>query len=170
MPDPFGLKAGSTPPSGMANYMMSFHAVPKPHPAFSSYSGLWTPESGLTRVTASSQVFEDEADCRSARRLYEQVKRQLTQVYGSGEVVEVVEEDATWPHEEDFWNALNHSERQHATFWQSENGHNLDAGLNALNLLIFTGDQYDSSQVILSYEFQGFSAPERADEFGLDSL
>lgn len=170
MPDPFGLKAGSTPPSGMANYMIDFHAVPKPHPAFQSYMGLWTPESGLSRVTAYSEIFEEEADCRSARRLYEQVKRQLLQVYGDGTDMEYVDEDGTWPEESEFWNALNHNERFHTFAWRREDGAVLDAGLDKIILMVCTTEQYDSSRITLSYEFEGYSSPERADEFGLDSL
>lgn len=33
-----------------------------------------------------------------------------------------------------------------------------------------TGEQYDGSQVMRSYEFEGFAAPERSDEFEMDSL
>lgn len=170
MPDPFGLKAGSTPPSGMVNYMLAFHTVPKPHPSFQSYSGIWTPEGGLVRVTAYSKTFTDEADCRSARALYEQIKRQLTQVYGPTELIEFVDHDATWSDEEDFWQALNSNERTHGCQWEKDAGARLDAGIVRINLLVVSNDDYDTSQVVLAYEFEGFSRPEVSDEYGLDSL
>ncbi len=170
MPDPFGLKAGSTPESGMANYMVSFHAVPKPHPAFTRYSGLWTPESGLSRVMAYSASVEDENDCRSSRRLYDQVKRQLVQVYGGGQELEYVDPDSAWPEDDEFWTGLSHDVRQHSTLWQRASGAKLDAGLETIQLMILADDDYEKSHVVLSYEFEGFKHPERADEFGMDSL
>jgi hypothetical protein len=170
MPDPFGLTAGSTPPAGMANYHIAFHVVPKPHPAFHNYSGVWTPEDGLVQVVASSKVFEDEADCRSSIDLYERVKRQLEQVYGRPANNEIVNEDGTWPELHEFWNGLNNGDRVHGSRWTQDTASKLDANIAQIDLMIIADDQYDSSHVLLAYRFAGFEGQAPGDEYGLDSL
>jgi hypothetical protein len=169
MPDPFGLKAGSTPPAGMAQYLLSFHAVPKPHPSFQSYHGTWKPDVGLVGVTAFSQKFVDEADCRSARNLYDRVQRQLAQVYGEPEDGEYADPDGTWPDESDFWNALNDNGRFHISSWKRGKA-NLDAGINQIDLMVSPDADYDTSQVLLIYQFDGYGDTGMAPEYGLDSL
>ncbi|WP_141249456.1 hypothetical protein [Sphingobium sp. D43FB] len=168
MPDPFGITAGSTPPAGMAKYHVAFHAVPKPHPAFHNYSGVWTPAGGIVQVLASSKIFADEADCRSARDLYDRIKRQLAQVYGAPETFELIDEEATWPDLHEFWNALNHGERTHFSRWT--NPAKLDADITQIDLMIIAEDQYDSSHVMIVYRFSGYQEQTPGDEYGLDSL
>jgi hypothetical protein len=170
MPDPFGLKAGSTPPAGMANYMVAFYAVPNPHPAFQTYNGAWTPEMGLTRIIATSRSVAGQADCSTSRALYERVKRQLVQVYGNPADVEIIDPDATWPDEKDFWQSLQSGERNHGSRWSLNEGNALDAGIEQIDLMVTNDDEYDVSHVILAYQFEGFQAPEPADEYGVDSL
>ena len=70
MTDPFGVKGNSTPPAGMAKFYVIFHSAPKPHPAFSKYSGVWTPVHGMVRIKATTEYFADEPDCRSAQKTY----------------------------------------------------------------------------------------------------
>lgn len=170
MPDPFGLKGGSTPPIGMAEYVLLFHAVPKPHPAFLQYRGKWSPEHGLTNVFATTKSFEDEADCHSARAVYRQVQRQLESVYGPFDSIETVDQDAVWPDESDFYNALRNDERTHACRWSVDSGARLDAGITTITLSVVANDGYDSSEVMLNYEFPGPSHAGLSDEYGLDSL
>lgn len=168
MPDPFGIKCNSTPPAGMARYMVSFHAVPKPHPAFKSYSGAWTPEQGLVKIFASSDRFEDEPSCQSSRELYERVKRQLTQVYGQPELTEFIGTDAIWPQDDEFYSSLSHGERSHSCSWLDMQ--RLDAGIQQIHLMVVSEETYDTSYVMLSYCFAGHEEGKPSDEYGLDSL
>lgn len=169
MPDPFGLKAGSTPPLGMADYLVSFHAVPKPHPAFQSYSGKWAPDRGLVQVIANSQIFEDEPDCRSSIALYERVKRQLEQVYGTPCSVEFLDDDPLWPDASDVWQSLNHGERSHGSRWDTET-RTLDSNIERIDLMVVADEAYEASHVILAYSFLGAQDGGPGEEYGLEAL
>lgn len=168
MVQPFGLEPGSTPPNGMANYHIDFETVPKPHPAFKSYAGIWKPGRGLTMILGTSERFSDDRTAIGARQLYEQVKRQLSQIYGDPDVHEFVT-DEYWDDENDFCMTLGNDERFHLSRWtQSE--HALDERVQNIQLSVRSDDGYEESHVCLSYSFSGNEDSPDADEFGIDSL
>ncbi|MDF2096121.1 hypothetical protein [Aquibaculum arenosum] len=168
MAKPFGLEPGSTPPSGMATYHIVLHSVPKPHPAFKSYMGSWTPERGLVRVMGTSEHFGEDSTASTARRLYDQVKRQLTQVYGSPQENEFVS-DSVWAEERDFCSALANGERSHASLWE-RGVHGLDSDIQRIFLAVVSDDGYETSNVSLMYDLPGYEDEAAGDEYGLDSL
>lgn len=168
MANPFGLEPGSTPPSGMASYHIVLHSVPNPHPSFKSYMGSWRPEHGLVRVMATSEQFGDDSTASSARRLYDQVKRQLTQRYDNPESNEFVS-DEVWAPEKDFCMALENGERAHACIW-TRLDNQLGDDLEKIFLMVNSDDGYETSSVSLIYEFPGFDEATVGDDYGLDSL
>jgi hypothetical protein len=170
MPNPFGVEAGSTPGSDQASYLVMFHAVPNPHPAFTTYNGTWSPEEGLSRINASSQNFGDDPGCYSARALYDRVRRQLEQVYGPCDVIETVDPDGIWVDDADFWNSLNSGERTHAAIWSEDAGSRLDAKLQRISLMLAATAEYHESCVMLSYDFENQVVSGPSDNYGLGSL
>ena len=168
MANPFGLEAGSTPPSGMAKYHVIMQSVPKPHPAFKSYMGEWKPEAGLVRILGNSDRFDDDSSALSARRLYDQVKRQLVQLYGQPDEIEGVSEDG-WEEEKDFCMAIENGARSHACQWNSKE-HALTDNVEKIFLMVGTDDGYQTSHVVLIYDFPGFEDELTGDEYGLESL
>lgn len=168
MTNPFGLEPGSTPPSGMATYHIVLHSVPKPHPAFKSYMGSWKPERGLVRILGSSEHFRDDPTASSARRLYDQVKRQLTQLYGQPDVSEFVS-DEVWAEEKDFCMSLENGERSHASLWE-DGKHRLGDEVEKIFLMVASDDGYETSNVTLIYDLPGFEDEIVGDEYGIDSL
>lgn len=170
MPNPFGLEAGSTPDAGMADYLVVFHAVPKPHPLFFEYSGNWRPGKGLVEVVAKTKVIEDDESCYQTLKIYDQLKRQLSQVYGAGDVQEYLVHDSIWDGADEFWQSLHSNDRVHATKWDARTGAELDAKINRIYLSVMNGYQHGSSYVFLSYEFEGYEKAELADSYAIGSL
>jgi hypothetical protein len=168
MADPFGIKANSTPPVGMARYLVRFHSVPKPHPAFSNYSGTWTPAHGLVQIRASSEPFTDEKNCSSARALYHQVKRQLIQAYGEPADHEYLDNESRWQGDNEFWQSIENGDRIYTTDW-TEEACKLRDGIRDIHLGVITDSVYDS-YVLLSYNFEGVNEDGPSDDYGLDSL
>ncbi|VWX57317.1 hypothetical protein [Sphingorhabdus sp. 109] len=168
MANPFGIEAGSTVPSGMATYHVILHSVPKPHPAFKTYSGIWKPEAGLVRILGQSETFTDDSYASNALRIYDQVKRQLSQIYGPPKVDEDVIDD-TWSDPKDFCMALENGGRNHACRWMLGT-HDLTDDVQHIMLMIATNDGYEMSHVMLDYEFSGCDDDNAGDAYGLDSL
>ena len=168
MANPFGLEPGSTPPAGMATYHLVLHSVPKPHPGFKTYMGSWRPDHGLVQVSASSDQFTGDPSAASARKLYDQVKRQLTQRYGEPQSNEAVT-DEIWADEREFCSSLGNGERDHACVWTKDD-HQLDDNLNQIFLMVNSEDSYETSSVSIMYEFPGYDEVTSGDEYGLDSL
>lgn len=169
MPNPFGLKSGETPDSAVASYVVTFHAVPNPHPDMKDYSGLWQPERGLVSVRASSSVFDEDRYGSKALALYDRLKRQLTSVYGSAEAAEFIDDDATWDDNDEYVASIFHEERFHGTIWNEEVGSKLDAGIKKITLMI-DAHSNDAASVTILYEFtKGLSfAP--GEDVGITSL
>lgn len=170
MADPFGLKAGSTPPAGAADYFVVFHSVPKPHPSFQSYRGFWNPDRGLTRIMAQSTTFEDDPYCASSRELYDRVKRQLTQLYGAPENLEYLDDDGRLADADEFYSSLQHNERSHCSRWATGDGHALEDQVAEITLTVAADDTYNASFVSLTYKFEGHDRGGPSDEYGLESL
>ena len=168
MANPFGIEAGLTPPSGMASYHVILHSVPKPHPDFKHYSGVWKPEFGLVKILGTSERFLEDSTASNARRLYEKVKRQLTQIYGTPSEHEFVTSDV-WEEDKDFCFTLENGDRVHASIWEM-GSHNLQDDIQKIFLMVNSDDGYETSTVSLSYDFPGLEQEAVGDEYGIDSL
>lgn len=167
MPNPFGLEFGSTPSAQVAEYLVAFKTVPRTHPDFKEYDGMWSPKAGLIGVDARSDVFVDDSRCIQALSLYDKVAKQLETVYGVPEIYESLDADAVYDGDKYFFDSLRNKERMHFRIWNRADGANLDAGIEEIRLSIFVVD-HESTQVLLSYEAKGCSDAD--EDFGSDAL
>tara|TARA_R110002049_G_C8933069_1_gene544325 strand:- start:60 stop:584 length:525 start_codon:yes stop_codon:yes gene_type:complete len=157
MANPFGIEASSTVPSGTATYDVTLHSVPEPHPAFKEYSGIWKPENGLVSITGKSETFRKDPSASEARRIYAEVKHELTQLYGQPfEDEEISDED--WPEDLGFCSAIENGARSHTCDWDLGT-HDLTDNVQNIMLTIVSDDGDEKSQVWLEYGF-----PECKDE------
>ena len=150
MPNPFGLELGSTPGSDVAKYMIEFKSVPRGHPDFKRYAGIWNPKKGLTSIRAFSQTFEDDTYASESREIYGRIKRQLTQAYGECSSAEGTTRHLRGDDHSDFVSEIERGDRVHASEWSLESGAALDANISHIDLRV-VGIEYDKSFVALTY-------------------
>ena len=156
---PFGLKAGltldevrrvATLTASDVDGVYRSTDVPKPHPAFESYSLYFSTKSGLCAITSIGKDIEAGQTGSEVRTEFSGIEDGLTSKYGKGKRYDF----ATGLMDEmQYWMiALSDKNRTLATFWAPDSGSTLPADISSISLQAHALDM-STGYVNLRYEF-----------------
>jgi hypothetical protein len=167
MPNPFGIELGSTPQDKDATYSVTFRSPARPHPAFSTYTGAWSPTEGLVAVTATTDAFEDDDFGTRTMETYDALKAQLAQVYGPFKEVRYVE-DHIDEDDDGFLYHLEENERRYSSTWNGTAASRLDANIDEIILTVAATEP--GPVVLLEYRSKRFNKITSLNMIGMDTL
>ena len=165
---PFGVELGAPIASldavGQEN-KFDFRSVPKPHPLFTNYSGWQTATHGVCRVLAISAPIENDSFGIASREKFEKVKTALTEKYGPGRAIEVLQPGSIWQDPKYWMMSIYKNERTHGADWEQVNSNGEEYGLIQLWVM---GGTSSSSAIALEYRSKNFDACNKEIESGLN--
>ena len=126
----------------------SFKSVPKPHPAFESYFGWQSAESGVCRVMAASTEFENDRYGANVRNSFDKLGKALSEKYGVARSIEVLKSGSIWNEPRDWVMAIRQNERTHAADW--ENAKSGDESYSLIQIWVEAASS-DTSFIMLEY-------------------
>ncbi|MGA2388142.1 MAG: hypothetical protein ABSF97_04240 [Candidatus Sulfotelmatobacter sp.] len=168
--EPFGLRPGMTWDQvlsvvGSASlkhakdnvYILT--TVPKPHPDFDEYVLLFFPPKGLVKMMAYSKKIQTNGWGQEVGSKFEEVYGAMSSKYGSGKKLDFLRSGSLWEAPQYWMMGLLKDERTLAAYWDPTP----DARVTLISLTAKALAQ-DEGQLVLMYEFDGFSEYSKAQE------
>lgn len=148
---------------GLESYITT--KLPKRHSLFKNYI-LEFGQNGLISIVGSSEIFTNDRAAQAARNAYDNVKKQLTEKYGTPVVYERVNPDGLWKKDSEFAMSLLKHDRQHGCEWTK----NLPDDLKLIRLMILP-ESSDKVTVAVYYQYKNIEESQKAqEEMEKDSL
>ena len=133
--------------------VMMLSTAPKPHPDFSVYMVMVSPDKGLLKIVALTPMIATNVFGEALHAKYDGVQKSLTEVYGTGKSADLVREGSLWTDPQDFMMGLMKEDRVLETVWLFQQPKNHIVGM----VLEATARSTEEGRLTLSYEFEGFS-------------
>ena len=118
----FGIVYGGELPSGAVDVDDGYFTVsspPKPHSLFELYMVKYTPETGVCRITAGSENFENDKYGNKVTVAYDKLVKTLDKKYGpNGDSIERLNPNALWDEADEFAMSLVKGDRTHGRWFE----------------------------------------------------
>jgi len=163
MAGPFGLDKGQTKSSldiddpTEPSQVYTLRSVPKPHPAFRNYFAAVGEQSGLCRINAATETFDNDKYGSEARSKVEEIGAQLANVYGKSKSLDFIRSDGIWKGDDEWVMSIKQNERTYAKLWDAQSGAKLKDGLTRIGLIVRAASA-DEAFVVLEYDFDNIDA------------
>lgn len=144
------LKAVPQNKPGIEMYLTT--NMPKRHSLFKEYLLIFG-NNGLVSIGAFSNSFQNDKSAKHALVAYDNIKKQLTEKYGTSKSLEFFISDGIWKKDSEFAMSLKQNERQHACEWTQ----NLPDDLKLIRLMII-GESSSSVKIAILYEYTNIDA------------
>jgi hypothetical protein len=160
---PFGITFGAAPPTSFERFDNNFaysDLTPYPHPSFSHYNCLFSAGTGVAKVCAYSEPFENDEYGASARNALQRVEEQLVQKYGEPEYIDILKSGAIYTEPRDWIGSIRYGERTFACLWE-RGKQKLPDELDSIVLSLGCNDDLG---VKLTLAYEGVTLPKVLDE------
>jgi hypothetical protein len=136
---------------GVKDDSIEFTKAPKSHPAFESYTLIFSPTQGLLKIIAYGNDISTTVFGSEVRSKFEDMKEALTATYGRPQVIDHLPSGSIWKEPEDWMMGLLKKERTLAADWTTDKYNLMGIVLEAKAL------SREKAFLILVYEFQGWN-------------
>ncbi|HEV7674427.1 MAG TPA: hypothetical protein VGQ12_07850 [Candidatus Angelobacter sp.] len=165
---PFGFEAGMTKEQVIAKVgqkairhvdgdVMFLSIAPTPHPDFSEYLLMFSPQNGLVKLVAYTDHIKTNKNGDQLMEKYQAVKAAVTAKYGKPQSFNNLVEGSIWTDPQDFTMSLVKSDRTIMSAWESGESAILPDHIKIIALEVQALNS-ETGQISLGYELEGFSA------------
>lgn len=156
---PFGLEMGQ-PLSELdvksSGPKVRLNSVPKPHPDFTTY-GVWASDkTGVCKIKAFSESFDDDKYGNSVRDAMLRYVDAFDEKYGSHEKVDFLRDGALWSGPGEWVMAIKQNERVYGFYW-NELTHGEEDNLGYIEMIVFPFSS-DKAAIGLEYRSKDYDA------------
>lgn len=166
--DPVSKHAGKRYEDSATLYEVS---VPNPNPEFDLYMATAAPGVGICRVVGLGKTYENDEYGTSARAAYRRLKSALAARYGNSKEFDFLRAGAIWDEPREWVWSVYKKERSLSSFWDSQEGSNLPAGLTSVTLQTKSVNPSSGAYLTVTYEFDNLdrcdAVKDKADQRGL---
>nr|WP_234706364.1 hypothetical protein [Sinorhizobium meliloti] len=159
---PFGIEQGQSKDSLRIFHEPSHYGVyklctvPRRHPAFEVYSAEISETVGVCRVNAGSVMFTADRLGTKVRAKFDEIVRELEDIYGQGKDFKSLKEGSRWSEKRDWVMSVTENERTYRREWSVAYGSRLKDGISRINLAVH-GLGEDVSFIALEYAFENYT-------------
>ena len=126
--------------------------VPKPHPLFTAYAVMVTPDQGLCAITATSETLNTDRFGEDLSATLDRIADQISSVYGWGLKVDELKKGALFDQPEDWTLSLLTGDRKAMYFWSRSVPSEMRPAVDAIVLKLISDGQ-TSGHLSLNYYF-----------------
>lgn len=157
---PFGLQSGAP----LSSYdtspledpgLYAFNSVPKPHPSFDTYRGIFHSSTGLCQIQAGTPIVTTNVYGSKAIQEFDALVASISTRYGKSERFDFLMEGSIWSEPGDWTMALKKDERKLQVWWDKESGSTVPDDIESIQLKAI-GLSRDAVFFMLNYRFTNF--------------
>ncbi|MQP65564.1 hypothetical protein GE253_09420 [Niveispirillum sp. SYP-B3756] len=127
----------------------------KTHPAFESYIANIHPDTGMCMIRGVGITKRNDKYGIEVRRVFEDLREQLSRVYGSSDLFNHIKTDGIWKDDDEWMMAIYKKERSYQASWDNESHAQLKDGI--IEILLSVSALSDSSgYVTVQYRFSNW--------------